>query len=78
MAPLTVAQFQTICVVYGFCVKAAGDAGAALTVIAKLAEVVPLPQGLLPVTVRFPEVAVPEKLIVIEAVIPDIVAPVPE
>ena len=53
-------------------------AGIVLTTIGKLAEGVPDPQLLTPVTVRFPEVAPAEKLPVIEAVVPDGVNPVPE
>ena len=47
------------------------------TVIGKLAEMVPLPQVLTPVTVRFPDVAPAEKLPVMDAVAPDGVKPVP-
>jgi hypothetical protein len=49
-----------------------------LTPMAKLADKAPSPQGLIPLTVRLPEVADPEKSIVIEFVVPLTVAPVPE
>ncbi len=52
--------------------------GRRLTVIGKLADTVPLPHVLTPVTVRLPGVAPAEKLPVMEAVLPDGVKPVPE
>ena len=58
---------------------APGAAGTPVsTVTGKLDETVPLPQTLTPVTVRFPEVAVAEKLPVMEAVFPEGVKPAPE
>ena len=53
-------------------------AGRVVTVIAKLVEGNPLPQAFTPLTVRLPEVALEEKLPVMEAVLPDGVNPVPE
>ena len=58
-------------------------AGSGFTEIAKLGDTVPSPHELCPLTVRMPELAVGEKLIVIDAIPPEtvvlpIVAPVPE
>jgi len=39
---------------------------------------VPLPHEFVPITVRFPDVADDEKLIVTALVVPEMVAPVPE
>ena len=52
--------------------------GRELTVTAKFADTVPLPHELVPRTVRFPLVAFDAKLIVMEFVVPLVVAPVPE
>ena len=52
--------------------------GSGLTVIGKLAEITPLPQALIPLTVRLPEVALVEKLPVMEFPVPVDVKPVPE
>ena len=49
-----------------------------MTVTGKFAEAEPVPQFPDPLTVRFPEVADPEKVPVIEAVLPEAVKPVPE
>ena len=48
------------------------------TVMAWPAETVPLPQALVPVTVRLPDVADAENDMVIEFELPVIVAPLPE
>ena len=80
MAPLTVFQFQTICVCEEVFVPAVGAASTEeFTVIAKVLGV-PLPQALLGVTVSVPEVAEAEKLAVIELVAQFVaqVNPVPE
>jgi hypothetical protein len=51
--------------------------GSGFTVMAKFAEAVPFPQPFVPATRRMPEVAVVEKLAVMEAVFPEGVNPVP-
>ena len=51
--------------------------GSGFTVMAKLADTVPVPQLFVPATRRFPEVAVVEKVPVMEAVFPEGVNPVP-
>lgn len=53
-------------------------AGSGFTDIAKLAEAEPVPQALTPLTVRFPVVALVEKLAVMEAVVPEGENPAPE
>jgi len=53
-------------------------AGSGLTVIIKGTEAAPSPQEFVPLTVRAPDVEVGEKSMVIEFVVPLIVAPVPE
>jgi hypothetical protein len=52
--------------------------GHTFTVMAKLAETGPRPQLPEPLTMRLPEVAVPEKVPEIELVLPEAVNPVPE
>ena len=52
--------------------------GSGLTVIGNMADAIPVPHAFVALTVRFPEVAVAEKLPVMDAGVPDGVKPVPE
>jgi hypothetical protein len=52
--------------------------GSGLTVIGNMVEVIPVPHAFVALTVRLPEVAVAEKLPVMDGVVPDGVKPVPE